>query len=29
MRTPLQGDLNTMPLTDYDIYFHWQMIIKK
>jgi len=24
MRTPLQGDLNTMPLTDYDIYFHWQ-----
>jgi len=24
MRTRLQGDLNTMPLTDYDIYFHWQ-----
>jgi len=24
MRTPLQGDLNAMPLTAYDIYFHWQ-----
>jgi len=23
MRTPLQGDLNPMPLTAYDIYFHW------